>query len=173
MEQANPNRMAIDRLILTLIGAFAGAAFYALIEIVPDIIDNERLLLLLVTATGGFFAAFMASTGPLSFGRAALAALIAAIPAATLLYWASFRFDGIEDLLETGAPIVAYLVMVTIILPFLIALLLCVTHKLRKRAALVISMNCQMMLLSLTSSGRRTSFRVPLKQLMVIWPRSQ
>jgi len=122
MDQDNPNRIAIDRLILTLIGALAGAAAYALIEIVPDLIDNERLILLLVAAAGGFFALFLAATGPLSFGRAALAALVAALPAAVLLYWASFRFATVEDFLETGAPIVAYLVILIVTLPFLIAL---------------------------------------------------
>ena len=121
MANISTDRITRDRIILTLIGALAGLAGWGLIDVLPDRIENERVLLFLVTATGGFFAAFLAATGPLPFHRAALAAALAAVPAAALLTWASGRFASVDDFLETLHPAVAFGVIVVISLPFLIA----------------------------------------------------
>ncbi|MCG6904906.1 MAG: DUF4153 domain-containing protein [Rhodobacter sp.] len=122
MTKPHSNRIAMDRLMFALIGAIAGAACYVLVEILPEQIENERLLLLVAAAAGGFFAALLAAIGPLPLSRAAIAAAVSALPPALLLYWASFRFQGVEAFLESLHPPVAYFVMVTILLPFLIAL---------------------------------------------------
>jgi len=121
MAEGTADRIALDRMILLAIGALAGAATYVLVEVLPDHVENEQLLLLIAAATGGFFTAFLAATGPLSFLRAALAAAVSAIPAAGLLYWASFRFEAVEDYLETGHPPVAFVFILSVALPFLIA----------------------------------------------------
>ncbi len=110
-----------DRAVLAIIGALAGVAAWLLIEVLPDRLDDDRLILLIAAATGGFFSAFLAATGPLSFARAALAAALSALPAAGLLYWASFRFAVVEDFIEAGPPPVAFIIIVSIGLPFLIA----------------------------------------------------
>ncbi len=121
MPEPGAGEIALNRLIMALIGGAAGLAAYGLIEVLPDYVENERLLLLIVTATGGFFAGFLAATGPLPFARAALAAAVAAVPAAILITWASFRFETVEDFLETGHPLAACAAIVVIGLPFLIA----------------------------------------------------
>ncbi|MDJ0824653.1 MAG: DUF4153 domain-containing protein [Rhodobacter sp.] len=110
-----------DRLAMTAIGALAGFAAYALVEILPDRIDDERLLLFLVTATGGFFAALLAAVGPLSPARALIAAAVTALPAAGLLTWASTRYDDVEDFLDTLHAPAAFALIVAIGLPFMIA----------------------------------------------------
>ncbi len=110
-----------DRLILTVIGGLAGFAAYLMIEVLPDHIDNERVLLFIAASTGAFFAAFIGATGPLPFPRAAIAGLIAGVPAAVLLTWSSLRFDEVEDMMETGHMPLAYILIVSISLPFLIA----------------------------------------------------
>lgn len=110
-----------DRTLLALIGGVAGVAAWVLVDILPDRVENERLLLFLVATTGGFFAAFLAATGPLSFLRAAFAAAVAALPAAGLLTWASLRHDAVDDFLATLHPMLAFGLIVMISLPFLIA----------------------------------------------------
>ncbi len=117
-ETASPIR---DRIILTVIGAVAGLAAWALAEVLPDLVQNERMLLFVIAATAGFFTTFLVATGPLPFARAALAAAVAALPAAALLTWASFRFDSIEGYLGTMHPLAAYGFILLISLPFLIA----------------------------------------------------
>ena len=116
-----PDTLALDRLILTAIGALAGLAAWVLVEILPDFVRNERLMLLIAVFTGGFFTAFLAATGPLDYKRAMIAAGLTAGPAALLLFGASFRFDVVGDFVDTGHPIVAYSTILTIGLPFLIA----------------------------------------------------
>ncbi len=121
MASDTPETLARDRLILTAIGALAGLAAWVLVEILPDFVRNERLMLLIAVFTGGFFAAFLAATGPLNYRRAMVAAGLTAGPAALLLFGASFRFAQVSDFIETGHPIVAYATILVIGLPFLIA----------------------------------------------------
>lgn len=121
MAPDTPQTLARDRLILTAIGALAGVAAWVLVEILPDVVQNERLMLLIAGLTGGFFSAFLAATGPLGFRRAMIAAGLTAGPAAVLLFAASFRFGAVGDFMETGHPMVAYATILVIGLPFLIA----------------------------------------------------
>jgi len=107
-------------LLLACLGAVAGIALYALVEIMPDLIENKRLTLFLIAATGGFFSALLAASGPLRFTRAALAAAVAALPAAGLLTWASFRFASVDEF-YAGYAGAAFVAIVTVSLPFLIA----------------------------------------------------
>lgn len=116
-------QIAYDRILMTALGALAGFAAYALVEILPDHVENQRLRLFAVTATGGYFAALLAAAGPLSYARGALAAAAAALPAAGLLTWASTRYHNVDDYLETIHAPAAYALIVSISLPFLIAAL--------------------------------------------------
>ncbi len=121
MADPQSDRIALDRILFLAIGALAGLAAYLLIEVLSDHLENDRLLLLIAAVTGGFFACLLAAAGPLRFGAAARAAVLAALPAALVLYWASFRFAGVKDYLETVHPVAAFVVIVSIILPFVIA----------------------------------------------------
>lgn len=121
MESDTPDTLARDRLILTAIGALAGVAAWVLVDILPEFVRNDRLMLLIAVLTGGFFSAFLAAIGPLPYKRAMIAAGLTAGPAALLLFGASFRFDVVGDFVETGHPIVAYSTILIIGLPFLIA----------------------------------------------------
>jgi len=121
MAEPRKDQIAVDRAIFLAIGAVAGAAAYLLVEVLPDRVENERVILLISAATGGFFSALLAAVGPLRIPRAVQAAALSALPAAALLYWAGFRFSDVEDFLETGHPPIAFLVIVSVSLPFLIA----------------------------------------------------
>jgi hypothetical protein len=110
-----------DRIVLTLIGVIAGLATWLMVEKLPDLVRNERVLLFVIAEMAGFFSAFLLATGPLRFGRAALAAAIVSLPAAGLLTWASFRYATIDGYLGTVLPLVAYALILLISLPFLIA----------------------------------------------------
>ncbi|MBS9716980.1 DUF4153 domain-containing protein [Pseudohalocynthiibacter aestuariivivens] len=109
-----------NRLLLALIGGFAGYSFWFLFEVLEDFFSNSHVFLLIAAATFGFFGSLMALFGPLKLGRAALSAVVVAVPSALLLFWASFRFVEMEEFLETGLPLIAYSVLITIPLPFLI-----------------------------------------------------
>ena len=121
MSTSAVDRTALDRGIFLGIGALAGAAAYLLSEVLPDRVENDHLLLLLIAATGGFFSALLAALGPLRLPRAVLAAAASSLPAAGLFYWASFRFQDVGDYLDTVHPAAAFAVIVSISLPFLIA----------------------------------------------------
>lgn len=121
MAEPRTNRIFRDRMTLLTIGALAGVAAFVLVEVLPVRIKNERLLLLIAAATGVFFTSFLAATGPLRYPRAAIAAALLAIPASGMLFWASFRFDEVGAFLQTAHPTLAFMAMVVILLPFLIA----------------------------------------------------
>ena len=121
MAEPRTNRIFRDRMTLLTIGALAGVAAFVLVEVLPMRIKNERLLLLIAAATGVFFTSFLAATGPLRYPRAAIAAALLAIPASGMLFWASFRFDEVGAFLQTAHPTLAFMAMVVILLPFLIA----------------------------------------------------
>lgn len=111
------------RIWMTAIGALAGLAGWLLVDVLPDMVQSERLLLLLSAATGGFFACLLAAAGVLPLGRAVLAAAGAGLPAALLLTWASRRHAEIESFLQTGHALVAFALIVLLSLPFLIVAL--------------------------------------------------
>ncbi len=116
----DPARME-GRLILILIGGFAGLSLWLFLERLDDLIANRRLYLFLFAAAVGLFVPLLALTPPLGLRRALARAAIVAFPAAALLTWASLRFDDIGAFLGTGHPVLAFAILILLPLPFLIA----------------------------------------------------
>ncbi len=109
------------RLSYAIVGAVAGLSVWALVDVVPDIVDNARAALLLIAAGLGFFSVLLALLGPARLIPAALAALGMAVPAALLLFWASFRHSQVEPFLDNGYGIAAFVYLLAIGVPFVTA----------------------------------------------------
>ncbi|MBD3677615.1 MAG: DUF4153 domain-containing protein [Rhodobacteraceae bacterium] len=115
------NEKAIQRAVMALLGGLAGMALWGLVEILPDRIENERVLLGIAAAAGAFFVSLLAMAGPLGPRWAVALAPLVAIPATLLLLWGSFRFDEVGPYMESGQPVFAFSALVFIPLPYLIA----------------------------------------------------
>jgi hypothetical protein len=111
------------RVTLALVGAAAGMALYVLLVDLPDRTDNTRLVMTLASLVGGFFALLLPAIGPVTLGRAVIAAGLIAVASSGLLTWASFRFPDADDFLSVGHGLAAYTLLVALPLPFLIAAL--------------------------------------------------
>lgn len=110
-----------QRALFATIGAAAGLMLWVLVDILPDQIDNDRLLLALVLGSGSFFAVLLAALGTLRLRDAARVGGLVALISTALFSWAGFRFNTVEALFDSGHVLAAYLVLVTIPVPFLIA----------------------------------------------------
>ncbi|MCK4711933.1 MAG: DUF4153 domain-containing protein, partial [Marinosulfonomonas sp.] len=120
MPKESTDNAIINRAALSLIGGLAGLCLYLLVDVIADQLENEQLFLFLVAFSGAFFIAVLGIVGPLSIKRAALVALIVALPSALLLFWASLRFSHVSRFMDSGQPL-AFGVLVTIPLPFFMA----------------------------------------------------
>lgn len=112
-----------DRVVMAAMGGVAGLALWVLAEVLPDAIENDRLVMVLAALAGSFFTALLAAFGPLRAPKAALAAGLVSVAPSVLLLWASFRFEDVQNFAESGHPLVAFAVLVGVPLPFLIAAL--------------------------------------------------
>jgi hypothetical protein len=68
--------------------------------------------------TVSFFFAMFAASGPLRLSQAIKIALTVAIPTALLVYWASFRFEEVDNFLGTAHPFMALAALTMVPLPF-------------------------------------------------------
>lgn len=109
---------AVMRGRLALIGALAGVAVWALIEVLPDLVSNARLLLFVVAGGLAFFAVLLALLGPVRLVPAAIAAALMSMVATLLLVWASLRYEFTEDFMDTPLHVLAYAYMLAIAVPF-------------------------------------------------------
>ncbi|WP_255013630.1 DUF4153 domain-containing protein [Roseovarius sp. M141] len=109
------------RLLYAIVGAVAGLSVWGLINVLPDMVDNARAALLPIAAGLGFFGVLLALLGPVRLKLAAVAALGMAVPAALLLFWASFRHAQVEDFLDTGYGAAAFVYLLVIGVPFVTA----------------------------------------------------
>ncbi len=116
--QASPER---ERLYLAAIGALAGLALWFLVVRLADLTESRRLVLALVALVGGFFLLLLTSWGPLRGGQALKLATFTSLPAAGLLSWASLRHDEVGDFLASGHVVIAWLILLALPVPFLIA----------------------------------------------------
>jgi hypothetical protein len=111
------------RLSYAAVGGVAGASAWLLIEVVPEMIGNSRLVLLVVAAGLGFFSMLLALLGPVRLIPAVAAAIAMAVPAAVLLLWASFRHVDVDGFLGHGYAPVAFVYLLAIAAPFAVAAL--------------------------------------------------
>jgi len=107
-----------SRATLATVGAIAGLALWALFDVVPDLIDNERLVMFLISGGVGFFGALLALLGPVRLVPASVSAALLSIPAALLLLWASFRFADLDAFFDTPHAVAAFSYLVTVSIPF-------------------------------------------------------
>ncbi len=121
MDLAAMSCASADRARMAAMGALAGLALWLLVDVLPDEIQNDRVVMFLAALAGAFFAALLAASGPLTAGRAILVGLVASVVPSLLFDWASFRFEEANDYLQTGHPLVAFAILVALPVPFLIA----------------------------------------------------
>ncbi|CUI90201.1 DUF4153 domain-containing protein [Cognatishimia activa] len=112
-----------QHLWMALLGGLAGLSMWVLFELLTDIVENQRLLLWLASATVGFFVLIFALLGSLRWRDAMMGALLLALVDAALLYWASNRFLVVENLLDESYALLAWGVVLLIGAPFMAAAL--------------------------------------------------
>ncbi len=110
-----------ERIRMAAMGAVAGLALWVLVDVLPNLISNDRAVMFLAALAGSFFLALLAASGPLRTGAATVVGLAVSVVPSLLLLWGSFRFDTVKDYLETGHPVVAFAVLASLPVPFLIA----------------------------------------------------
>ena len=124
MQQSMSNpRSERQHLWMVFLGGLAGLSMWVLFELLPDTVENQRLLLWLSSATVGFFSLIFALLGSLRWRDALLAALVLALTDAALLYWASARFFDVESLLEDSFALIAWGLVLFVGAPFAAAAL--------------------------------------------------
>ncbi|PIE13561.1 MAG: hypothetical protein CSA70_04625 [Rhodobacterales bacterium] len=112
---------AKDRLVMGVLGGVAGCALWLFIDVLPDRIENQRVLLVLGAFILGSFGVALALAAPPRYLRAALGGVGVSLIAALLLFWVSFRYENIEPFFESGYPVAAYFAILCISTPFVAA----------------------------------------------------
>ncbi|WP_306006738.1 DUF4153 domain-containing protein [Aquicoccus porphyridii] len=118
MAQAGDGAITRNRAEMAAIGAVAGLALWLFVDVLPDALDDRRLLLVLATLILGGFGVVLALGGPERIGRAALGALSVAVPAAGLIWLASLRYPVAPDLMQYGHGAVALGAILFLATPF-------------------------------------------------------
>lgn len=108
-----------DMIVVTLFGALAGLASYALFEWITEIqgFDSETLGASVFAAC--FFSAALAMAGPVRLMQCLIPAAAFAAVVTALVLWASFRFAEAETFIEAGHPFGVVFVLFIIAVPFL------------------------------------------------------
>lgn len=123
MSSQDTDREAQRHLAMALLGAAAGFAMWVLVDVLPDTLDNARLLLWIASATIGFFVVLFALLGGLRWQLALAGAAVLSLTDAALLYWSSGRFLELGTALEDSALPYAWAMVLFIGAPFATALL--------------------------------------------------
>ena len=109
-----------DMIIVTLFGALAGLACYAMFEWITEIRGFDTLTLGASVFAACFFSAALTMTGPVSLLRSLAPAAGFGAAVTALVLWASLRFADAEQFVETVHPFGVIFVLFVIALPFLI-----------------------------------------------------
>ncbi|MEB8387312.1 DUF4153 domain-containing protein [Rhodobacteraceae bacterium KMM 6894] len=112
---------AVARLSIAAVGALAGLSVWGLFEVVPDLIDNERAVMVLIAFGLGFFGVLLALLGPVRLIPAALVSALWSACATLLLFWASFRHEDVSGFVDGSYGVAAYVYLLSIAVPFLAA----------------------------------------------------
>ncbi len=110
-----------DMIVVTLFGALAGLACYAMFEWITEIRGFDTLSLGASVFAACFFGGALTMTGPVHLVRSLLPAAGFGVVVAVFILWASLRFTNAEAFIETGHPVGVVFVLFIIALPFLIA----------------------------------------------------
>ncbi len=109
------------RWVLTGFGALAGLVLWALIEAADNPEVPERLILVLITASGAFFASGFMMVGPLMLRRALAHAALVGAAVGLLIWLASLRFETLDQAFIDPYAFLAAMAVVALPVPFLIA----------------------------------------------------
>lgn len=120
LSHAPERTIPLNRAVMALIGAAAAVSLWALGEFVPSE-THDRLKLALLAGVGGFAAILLGMSGPVAIRRAVLPAAVLSALATLLLLWASLRYDHIRDFLRSGHVMVAWVFLISVPVPFLMA----------------------------------------------------
>lgn len=110
---------AAARLSIAAVGAIAGLAVWGLFEVVPDLIRNERAVMVLIAFWLGFFGVLLALLGPVRLIPAVVVSAVWAALTTLLLFWASFRHEDMSALVNGSHMVMAYVYLLAIAVPFL------------------------------------------------------
>ena len=110
-----------QRVQLAVLGALAGFAAYALIEDLAHFAAEPQIHLVAVSFGTVFFEAILALIGQMRIWCAAASAVVLALPLAGLTLWAGQRYTPVTDVLSSPPLMIAFLLLATLPLPFLIA----------------------------------------------------
>lgn len=108
-----------DMTVVTVFGALAGLAFYAMLEWITEIRGFDALTLGASVFAVCFFGGALTMTGPVALTRSLAPAAGFGAVVTALILWASLRFVDAEMFVETGHPIGVIVVLFVIALPFL------------------------------------------------------
>lgn len=111
------------RVALGAIGAAAGAAGWYLAERLPARLADPQAYVFTTAFAAGYAAALLALVGPLRFRAALPWALAPSLAAASLLAWASLRYDTPGELAARPETMVAFAMVLFLPLPYLAAAL--------------------------------------------------
>ncbi len=109
------------RLFLSFLGGVSGFLIWFFADVLGDNVQNKHLIMFAISVTGSFAGVMLISVGPLGIRRALRVAVIVSLPASLLLLWAGFRFAELGAFFNSGQPVLAFGVIVSVPLPFLIA----------------------------------------------------
>ncbi|MGH1464921.1 MAG: hypothetical protein ACRBBQ_06130 [Cognatishimia sp.] len=113
----------VHRSYLSMIGALAGLSLWLLVDVLPDALANQYLLLWIGSVSMGFFALTLGLSGVLPVKGALGVASVWALFCAGLLQWNSQRYLEFDDLFETGFAPLAWGLLMLLGAPFGAALL--------------------------------------------------
>ena len=113
--------MARQRLILAMVGALAGGSLYLLFRMVSEGGLNQTVAMAAMVFVGVLFTSLLALTGPMELPRALGRAGLQAGIVAALIFWASLRFNAVDDVATSPIIVASGLILTFIPLPFILA----------------------------------------------------
>lgn len=112
-----------QRPVLGVVGLAAGLTAWLMAEIMPELLNDDRLYLWVASSSFGVFSVLLGLLGPSRFMRALPVAIAIGGVSGALLTWASWRHDDISSFLGLGYPLAAYGLILFVSLPFAAAYL--------------------------------------------------
>ena len=122
-EQPGADNPLMGRVTTACVGALAGLALYLFVDVLEDLIKNQRLYTVLFAMVLGYFAVLLALIGPAGPVRAVFGAALPSVPGALLFGLASLRYEDVGQFLLGSHPLLSLLTILVIGTPFVAAFL--------------------------------------------------